>query len=159
MSRWLVGSSSTAMSGSPSFAAAMRRSRCQPPESSPKFFAAISSGMRRSSSRTSTFQVSSREIRRQRALQEIAHRDAGEIGGISCGTKPTRVPRLRTIWPLDNSSSPDRHLSSVDLPAPFSPTSAVRASSSWNDTFSKIVVTPNWKPPRSMPSTGPSEEP
>ncbi len=68
--------------------------------------------------------------------------DKARPSGTSWGTLPTRRPRERTTWPAFRSSSPVRHFSNVDLPAPFSPTSAVRASSSRNETPSNTRVAP-----------------
>ena len=57
--------------------------------------------------------------------------------GTSCGTSRRAGRASGPPGRRSSSSSPVRHFSSVDLPAPFSPTSAVRASSSRNETFSE----------------------
>jgi hypothetical protein len=62
--------------------------------------------------------------------------------GTSCGTLPILRPRERTTFPPFSSRAPVRHFSSVDLPAPFSPTSAVRAPSRRNDTRRKTGLEP-----------------
>ncbi len=53
------------------------------------------------------------------------HGRSARPGGTTCGTLPTRRPRERMTLPPFSSSSPVRHFSKVDLPVPFSPTSAV----------------------------------
>ncbi len=135
-SRWLVGSSSTSMSGSSGrAAAAISSSRCQPPERVPNGLSRCLLGRRRSR-RTARRCASSRHPGRPASGHHPARRAPAvrrAPAGMSCGTWPTRSPRERITWPPLSSSAPVRHLSRVDLPAPFSPTSAVRASSNRNE--------------------------
>ena len=131
-SRWLVGSSRIRMSGSSSRAAAAISSRrCQPPDSVPK-------GRRGSPARHRSRPATRRCANSRRPGQPSRASDAARRGPAKSARPParpavrcrTRSPRERITLPPFSSSSPVRHFSRVDLPVPFSPTSAVRASSS-----------------------------
>ena len=132
------------MSGSSSLAAAaISISRCQPPDSSPNRLSRISGSTPISSTSTSMrHQSSSWPTRTSASCSTSRTVLSARPAGTSCGTLPTRSPRERITWPALSSSAPVRHFSKVDLPAPFSPTSAVRASSSRNDTPSKTRLEP-----------------
>ena len=130
------------MSGSSSrAAAAISISRCQPPDSVPNGLSRISGSTPISSTSTSMRHQSSPwpTLASDSCRTSRTGRSA-RPAGTSCGTLPTRSPRERITLPPLSSSSPVRHFSRVDLPAPFSPTSAVRASSSRNDTPRKTAA-------------------
>ena len=132
------------MSGSSSrAAAAISSSRCQPPDSVPKGLSRISGSTPISSTSTSMRQSSSPSPTLTRASCRTSRTGrSARPDGTSCGTLPSLSPRERITWPPFSSSSPVRHFSKVDLPAPFSPTSAVRAPSSRNDTPPKTRAEP-----------------
>ncbi len=80
---------------------------------------------------------------RQGIAQHVAHRAVGEtVGNVLRHAADPQAARADHLAGIRVRAAPPRHFSRVDLPAPFSPTSAVRASSSRNDTFSKTRLEP-----------------
>ena len=120
------------MSGSSSrAAAAISSSRCQPPDRVPNGLSRISGSTPISSSSTSMrHQSSPSPTLASERCRTSRTASSARPAGTSCGTLPVRSPRERITLPPFSSSSPLRHFSRVDLPVPFSPTSAVRAPSS-----------------------------
>ena len=132
------------MSGSSSrAAAAISSSRCQPPDSAPNGW---SSDLRRDADLVEQHVdapvVVAQPDLLQRAVQHLAHRQLRQARRhVLRHAADPQAARADDLPPF-SSSSPVRHFSRVDLPVPFSPTSAVRAPSSRNDTSANTRAEP-----------------
>ncbi len=150
MSRWLVGSSSSTSSGSPTSARASATRLLQPPESFATAWSAPASGPARPSfAMSSSTRASSSQEPTALAVsdkpEEMAARTVAPGANVGiCGRKATRrPPRLATL-PRSGPSSPARMRSNVDLPAPLGPMSPTRfPSASVKLTSSKSARAPN----------------
>ena len=142
-SRWLVGSSSSRMSGCCTRASTIARRFCQPPDNSVACASRSSKPARPRVSAKRAPRSVPETPQRSRALSITERTVAPGWNRESCSTQARRVRFRNDTSPLSGATSPARIRRRVDLPDPFGPIRPMRSPSEMvNETFWKSGFAP-----------------